>query len=84
MNYGVELDFVFAFHEDELDLGINKIRKDVPYEKRKIYPHFSRMDPAKLPDRVYNSWGVSDKSTKKLRPVSLKHTISCIQDEKTN
>jgi hypothetical protein len=65
INYGVELEFVFAFHEDELQLGSyegrpNTLKKDMKYHEREEYPRFTRISPHALPDHAYNSWGVSE------------------------
>jgi hypothetical protein len=63
INYGVELEFVFAFHEEELELGSyegrpNTLKKDMKYHEREEYPRFTRISPHALPDHAYNSWGV--------------------------
>jgi hypothetical protein len=63
INYGVELEFVFAFHEDELVLGSsdgrpNILKKDMKYHEREEYPRFTRISPYAMPDHAYNSWGV--------------------------
>lgn len=67
MNYGVELEFIFAFHQDELPSG-TKIKKDLDYATRERYPEFT---PTKLKDHVYNSWGVLEEGASEPRAVSI-------------
>jgi len=67
INYGVEIEFVFAFHEDELELGSyggmpNTLKKDMKYHEREEYPRFTRISPYALPNHAYNSWGVLEAS----------------------
>lgn len=73
VNYGVELEFVFAFHESELKLGEtdgspNTLKKDLTYLEREEHPKFTRIPPVELPDHPYNSWAVLE--GEKARPVS--------------
>ena len=67
MNYGVELEFVFAFHEDELPSETN-IKKDLDYATRERYPEFT---PTKLKDHVYNSWGILEDGASEPRAVII-------------
>jgi hypothetical protein len=67
MNYGVELEFLFAFHEDELSVRGDQIKKYLDYATREQYPEFT---PTTLPNHVYNSWGIVDDDASKPRAVS--------------
>ncbi|KAF4635430.1 hypothetical protein G7Y89_g2669 [Cudoniella acicularis] len=71
VNYGVELEFVFAFHEGELDLGQtngipNTLSKNLSYFQREQYPEFSKFKPSEFPNLIYNSWGVQKGNSTKL------------------
>ncbi|KAK0119882.1 hypothetical protein ONS95_011312 [Cadophora gregata] len=60
LTYGVELEFVFAFHEDLIAFPSNaeyKIVKNLPYGTRAL-SRFSRVNPIFSPNKIYNSWGV--------------------------
>ena len=66
LTYGVELELVFAFHQDELLLELKKDTHGVKYSIEKNIPYFERETPAftpmiltGLPNHVYNSWGLS-------------------------
>jgi hypothetical protein len=66
VSYGVELEFIFAFHEDDLLLEIGKDTRGVTYTIEKAlsyfdreHPKFSPMALTSVPNRVYNSWGLS-------------------------
>jgi len=57
IHYGVELEFVFAFRQDELQLdytdGVeDTLRKNLRYFEREVYPKFTRIDPRALPVRL--------------------------------
>ena len=62
LTYGIELEFVFAFREDQLDLtypGRNPdtIKKGLSYFEREVSP-FTHFDTTHLPNHTYNSWGI--------------------------
>ncbi|KAH6723318.1 hypothetical protein BKA61DRAFT_648495 [Leptodontidium sp. MPI-SDFR-AT-0119] len=75
LTYGVELEFVFAFHEDLIVFPNDaeyKTLKCLPYATRQLQ-RFSRVNPIFSPNRTYNSWAIEssvpDKVTKeKLNP----------------
>jgi hypothetical protein len=86
LTYGVELEFVFAFHEDGLELGHtnrkpNKIRKNLTLDERESDGRqdpskFNRLDTSELPGHRYNSWGVerpvgSNPGPYRLEPLNL-------------
>ncbi|KAL2070434.1 hypothetical protein VTL71DRAFT_13460 [Oculimacula yallundae] len=60
LTYGVELEFVFAFHEDLIrfprDANYTTV-KCLPYSTRQL-EKFSRVNCIFAPNKVYNSWGV--------------------------
>jgi len=66
LTYGVELEFVFAFHEDLIKFPSDaeyKIVKDLPYSTRELL-RFSRVNPIfSPPNKIYNSWGVESDVT---------------------
>jgi len=81
LTYGVELEFVFAFREEELDLTPrnpekkqNQIIKDIGWKHRMYkgrnndYSKFTLIDPSETPGRIYNSWGVQEDGEKNTRP----------------
>lgn len=54
INYGVELEFVFAFRQSELELGYtngvpNTLKKNLKYFEREVHPKFTQIDPVTLP-----------------------------------
>jgi hypothetical protein len=64
LTYGVELEFVFAFHQNQLKLTRNgvltTIVKNIPYLDREWNDPspatiFTRIDPREAPGRTYNS-----------------------------
>lgn len=63
LTYGVELEFVFAFHQDELvlrehlDGTKDTIVKDMRYTDREAHA-FTPISSVDLPNRIYNSWGI--------------------------
>lgn len=62
LKYDVELHFVFAFHESELELGQkngvqDEIEKDLPLLTREV-PPFIQISSPELPHHAYNFWGV--------------------------
>ena len=62
LTFGVELEFVFAFHESLLELGqtngiIDDIKKDLSYFVRETGP-FTVINQADLRHHAYNSWGI--------------------------
>jgi hypothetical protein len=73
LTYGVELEFVFAFHEDELMAVLDRdeyggrcaLSKRMSYFDREN-PVFTRIPLTETPNRVYNSWGITyrDRATK--------------------
>jgi hypothetical protein len=75
MNYGVELEFVFGFQQDELELGHtngvpNTLKKNLKYIEREEYPKFTKIKPVALPDHPYNSWAILEGGDPdKVRPV---------------
>ncbi|CAL3967342.1 unnamed protein product [Diplocarpon coronariae] len=61
VRYGVELECVFVFHEDQIMPGRYngesiETRKSLDYKQRSER-RFSRCDPRFVNDRIYNSWG---------------------------
>jgi hypothetical protein len=83
LTWGVELEFVFAFHETQLDLNpFTDFRTvpaltypTVPYKKlaywfRRSVVEFKNIIPwDRLPHRVYNSWGLHNEGEiSKLQP----------------
>jgi hypothetical protein len=64
--YGVELEFVFAFHEEELPAG-SQIIKSLDYFTREDRNTFTLVD---YPNHIYNSWGVVEQPATEPRPVS--------------
>ncbi|EHL00578.1 hypothetical protein M7I_3463 [Glarea lozoyensis 74030] len=69
MNYGVELEFLFAFHEEELSVRGDQIKKNLDYATREQYPEFT---PTTLPNHVYNSWGIVDDDASEPRARNLR------------
>jgi hypothetical protein len=72
LTFGVELEFVFAFHQDELQLGEtngdqDKIEKDLSYFVREGTP-FTVIPLTELPQHVYNSWGINPGGKPPTRP----------------
>ncbi|KAH7410949.1 hypothetical protein BKA64DRAFT_772357 [Cadophora sp. MPI-SDFR-AT-0126] len=60
LTYGVELELVFAFHEDLIVFpsdGEYKVVKNLPYSVRALQ-RFSRVNPIFSPNKIYNSWGI--------------------------
>jgi hypothetical protein len=62
LNYGVELEFLFAFHESRLDLEgtngeLDELAKDLSYSVRENKP-FTLIGERDLLHHVYNSWGI--------------------------
>lgn len=72
--YGVELEFVFGFHQNELKLGQthgvpNTLKKNLTYFEREECK-FTRIDPVDLPNHPYNSWAILEGGNPtKARPV---------------
>jgi hypothetical protein len=72
LTWGVELEFVFAFHENQLELGEQNddegvpqpdvIQKNIPYKFRRDGPGFKNPAAEMIPNRVYNSWGFYNKA----------------------
>ncbi|KAG9229587.1 hypothetical protein BJ875DRAFT_387045, partial [Amylocarpus encephaloides] len=71
VNYGVEMEFVFAFQEKELLLGNSKIQKELSYGIREQYPEFTPIPATILPNHRYNIWGVMDSGAKEVRPYNM-------------
>ncbi|TAQ84418.1 hypothetical protein B7494_g7261 [Chlorociboria aeruginascens] len=71
LTFGIEMEFVFGFHSEELNLadGVTNhpysIRKDLSYRARSDR-HLTRVNPSKYPRRVYNSWGLKRKAEPKI------------------
>ena len=76
INYGIELEFVFGFQQDELELGHttgvpNTLKKNLKYIEREEYPKFTKINPTALSD-PYNSWAILEGGNpKKARPVRI-------------
>jgi hypothetical protein len=83
LTWGVELEFVFAFPESQLELvpipdfsaegeiAHETITQSLPYHYRRDTEGFKNLIPwEQLPDRVYNSWGLYNEGrrTNKLQP----------------
>jgi hypothetical protein len=73
LTWGVELEFVFAFHESKLKLEHlwaggdvyyqSLIKKNLPYKFRRYTPGFKNLIAYDiLPDRVYNSWAIHNQA----------------------
>lgn len=72
LTWGVELEFVFAFHESQIELdeqndveGVTHpdvIQKTIPYKIRRDCPGLENPVADVLPNRVYNSWGFYNKA----------------------
>ncbi|KAG0647926.1 hypothetical protein D0Z07_5622 [Hyphodiscus hymeniophilus] len=58
LTFGVELEFVYAFHESLLTLdSADRIQKHIPYNRREV-PPFTVINTRDLPNHAYNSWGI--------------------------
>jgi hypothetical protein len=98
LTWGVELEFVFAFHESQLELspvvlldGVSHPstpQKNLPYKFRRDTNGFKNEIPrVALPNRVYNSWGVYNEhrlSNKKTIPYQwqVHNILDKVLDEK--
>jgi len=98
LTWGVELEFVFAFHESQLELspvvlldGVSHPstpQKNLPYKFRRDTNGFRNEIPSvALPNRVYNSWGVYNEhrlSNKKTIPYQwqVHNILDKVLDEK--
>ena len=63
LTFGIELEFVFAFHQSELQLGQTNgvqdtIEKNLSYFVRETHP-FTLISQEELPQHAYNSWGIN-------------------------
>jgi hypothetical protein len=62
LTFGVELEFVFAFHQDELQLedtnGQDTLEKNLSYFVRETAP-FTIISQLDFPQHTYNSWGIN-------------------------
>ncbi|KAH6670543.1 hypothetical protein B0J14DRAFT_486004, partial [Halenospora varia] len=68
VNYGIEMEMIFAFHENELSLEKSEIvAKNLNYTQREQYPEFTRIPPIMLPNHTYNSWGIKNQKEGKIR-----------------
>ena len=73
LTYGIEIEFVFAFHEDLIVFPNDaeyKTVKNLPYSTR-LLPRFSRVNPLFTPNRTYNSWGIESSSPDKVTKETL-------------
>lgn len=66
LTYGVELEFVIAFHQDELELELAQHNNNVQYSIKKNLSYFAReaelftpIPSLALPNHAYHSWGLS-------------------------
>jgi hypothetical protein len=74
LTWGVEMEFVFAFHESKIKLETlwaggdsyctDIIKKNLTYKFRRDTKNFKNpIDSDVLPNRVYNSWGIYNPAT---------------------
>lgn len=86
LTYGVELEFVLAFHQNELEVELAKNKDGVEYSIAKNLSYFDRearpftpMSLVEFPNRVYHSWGIRNRD-----PLSHKEMILPYGEEPMN